>query len=643
MANAHFIPADIDRSLVGVIVVQDDRIQCANAALVELIGCELVDVIGRSPSEFIHADDCGRIDEPLLRPLGHEAQDRRFEARLVRADGSIIDVEMFGSRLSLDGKPPLAWVIVDTTNRKRTHLAIEERLRFEKLLADISTDFVNLAVDQIDSRIDASLRALVEFLGNDRSTFIEFGDDDSHVLVTHSFAVAGCESFPLGPFAAERLPWFIGQLRGGRTVFVRDTAHELPSEATAEREHCLAHGIKSNVTLPLKAGGQVLGGLTFAFQRERCQWPTEIISRLKLIGEVFASALLRRRTEEALRAALAENQKLRQRLEQENLYLREQASLKHHHGRIIGRSDAITNVLSQAERVAPTETPVLVLGETGTGKELLAQTIHDLSNRKRRPMVIVNCACLPATLIESELFGREAGAYTGAASAQVGRFKLADGSTLFLDEIGELPLELQAKMLRVIQDGRFERLGSPKTIAVNVRLIAATNRDLKAAVREGKFRADLYHRLNVFPIEIPPLRQRRDDISPLVWAFVETFERRMGKTIKSIPRATMQQLERYSWPGNVRELSNVIERAIILTTDDTLRVDMAAAMFDSSSSGVSLKETEREQISRVLHETGWRIRGVGGAAERLDIKPTTLEARMTKLGITRPNRPAGQS
>ena len=281
-------------------------------------------------------------------------------------------------------------------------------------------------------------------------------------------------------------------------------------------------------------------------------------------------------------------------------------------------------VLAEAESVAVTDTPVLLLGETGTGKELLAQAIHESSARKDRPMIIVNCASLPATLIESELFGREAGAYTGAASAQVGRFAVADGSTLFLDEVGEFPVELQAKLLRVLQDGRFERLGSPKTVTVNVRIIAATNRDLEEAVRDGKFRADLYHRLNVFPIRVPPLRERRDDIPLLAWAFVETIGRRMGKTIKNIPRKTMEQLQRYSWPGNVRELSNVIERAMILTTGDTMRVELPAFTQKRVTSRSTLKENERSLILQVLQETGWRVRGLEGAAEILGIKPTTL-------------------
>lgn len=348
------------------------------------------------------------------------------------------------------------------------------------------------------------------------------------------------------------------------------------------------------------------------------------------------------RAQEAIRAAFAENEKLRSRLEQENQYLREQVTLKHQHGRIIGRSDALKRVLSEAEQVAVTDAPVLLLGETGTGKELLAETIHELSARKGRPMVIVNCASLPATLIESELFGRETGAYTGAASAQVGRFVVADGSTLFLDEVGEFPVELQAKLLRVLQDGRFERLGSPKTVTVNVRIIAATNRDLQQAIRDGKFRPDLYHRLSVFPIHVPPLRERPGDIPALVWAFVEAFGRRMGKTIKSIPGKTIEHLQQYPWPGNVRELSNVIERAMILTTGDTLRVELPPITQSVTPPPTTLEDSERAHILRVLEKTNWRIRGAHGAAAILGIKPTTLEARMAKLGIKRVDRDSNE-
>jgi formate hydrogenlyase transcriptional activator len=309
--------------------------------------------------------------------------------------------------------------------------AVEERLRFEKLLTDLSSRFVNQTVHGMTELLNDSLRLLVDFLGNDRTTLVDFGDDPQFVSVVNSYSVPGCEPFPLGQLPVSRLPWFLGTMQAGKTVFVRDIATDLPPEAEKEREHCAAHGIRSNVSLPLRVGGKVLGGLTFAFFRQTCDWPSDVVERLQLIADVFANTLMRRRADEELRASFAENERLRKQLEQENSYLREQVSLKHQHGRIIGRGDAISRVLAAAERVAVTDAPVLLLGETGTGKELLSQTIHDLSKRKSRAMIVVNCASLPATLIESELFGREAGAYTGAASAQVGHFQLADGSTLF--------------------------------------------------------------------------------------------------------------------------------------------------------------------------------------------------------------------
>jgi formate hydrogenlyase transcriptional activator len=510
----------------------------------------------------------------------------------------------------------------------------EERLRFEKLLADLSATFVNLPPDRINEKIDDSMKMLVHVLGHDRSTLAEFGVNEEFATVIHSFTVPGFEPFVVPSVPFDLLPWYFRQLRAGSTVLF-DCLEDLPSEAEKERQFCIAQGIKSHVAIPLKAGGSVLGTINFSSFHHVGYWDQSIIPRVQMIGEVFANALLHKRDQEAIRAALAESERLRSQLAQENVYLREQITLKHHHGQIIGKSRALKKVLSEAERVAGTDTPVLLFGETGTGKELLAQTIHELSPRGERPMVIVNCASLPATLIESELFGREAGAFTGAVSAQIGRFTIADGSTLFLDEIGEFPIELQAKLLRVLQDGRFERVGSPETSTVNVRIIAATNRDLQQAMRDGKFRADLYHRLHVFPIHVPPLRERCEDIPLLTWAFVEAFGRRMGKTISSIPRRTMEQLQQYSWPGNVRELSNVIERAMILTTGNSLIVEPPTVSPGSRQGRMTLNEGMREQILQVLQETGWRIRGAGGAAEVLAIKPTTLEARMAKLGIKR--------
>lgn len=514
---------------------------------------------------------------------------------------------------------------------------LEARLRFEMLLADLSATFVSQRPGQIVEVIDATLPRLVATLGHDRTTVAEFQGDDRSVVVTHSFTVPGAPPFPLGAVMDHRLPWYLEQIRLGKTVFIRNL-DELPPEAAVEKQHCVAHGIKSNVTIPLKACGVIIGAITFAFLKQECAWDEAFVRRLQIVGEVFANAMLHKQHDEALQAALAESQRLRAQLALENEYLREQISLKFHHGRIIGKSPVLQRALADAEKVAATDAPVLLLGETGTGKELLAQTIHELSSRKDRPMVVVNCAALPATLIESELFGREAGAYTGAASAQAGRFTLADGSTLFLDEIGELSPELQAKLLRVIEVGRFERLGSPETIHVNVRLISATNRNLEQAVREGRFRADLYHRLSVFPIVVPPLRERPEDIPLLVWGFVESLGRRMGKSITSIPKRVLRQLEQYDWPGNVRELRNVIERGLILSTGDTLRLEIPGSDRGGAPRRATLRDSQREHILRVLDETKWRIRGERGAAAILGLKPTTLESRMAKLGIKRSDR-----
>jgi formate hydrogenlyase transcriptional activator len=624
------------QSSAAIWVIEADEIIYANPALAKLLQTDLAAIVGYPPEEYIHEDDRSWFRQQTPQGEQENAESIPRELRLVRPSGSELTVEVRESRLASQVGFLRLGTMLETAASRQSDSTVKERIGFEQLLAELSAAFINLPASGIDNHINDSLRRLVEFLGNDRSTLVEFGDDDSHVLVTHSQATPGSDALRLGAFPVERLPWYIGQFRQGRSVFLRDTAADLPQAASREREYCLANGIQSNVTVPLMAGGHVIGGLIFAFIRQRCTWPVEMLVRLKLVGEVFANALIRKRTEESLQQALAENEHLRQKLEQENLHLRQQTVPKHTHGRIVSQSDAMARVLSSAEQVAPTDAPVLLLGETGTGKELLAQAIHEMSNRQRRRMVIVNCASLPATLVESELFGRAEGAYTGAASAQAGRFELAHESTLFLDEVGELPHELQAKLLRVLQDGRFERLGSSTTISVDVRLIAATNRNLEQAMREHEFRTDLYHRLNVFPIQLPPLRERREDIPPLVWTFVEQFGNRMGKAIKSIPRRAMEQLQQYHWPGNVRELSNVIERAMILTTDDVLQVEPLAARQQPEMVPCHLQESQKQEILRVLTLTGWRIRGEGGAAERLGLKPTTLEARMLRLGIKRP-------
>jgi PAS domain S-box-containing protein len=351
---------------------------------------------------------------------------------------------------------------------------------------------------------------------------------------------------------------------------------------------------------------------------------------------VLRDITAQKQAEEALRQSYAEIERLKDKLQAESDYLKAEIGLAYAHGEIVGRSAAIKQVLRQVEQVAPTDSTVLIQGETGTGKELVAQAIHRLSARRTHVLVKVNCAALPSGLVESELFGREKGAFTGALTRQVGRFEIADGSTIFLDEIGELSLEVQAKLLRVLEAGEFERLGSPRTLKVNVRVIAATNRDLAEEIRKGRFREDLYYRLSVFPIRVPTLRERVEDIPLLVWAFLGEVTPRMGKKITQVPRTTMDALMRRPWPGNVRELRNVIEHGAIVTGDDTLRIPALTDTPAGSALPQTLADAERAHILGTLERTGWRIKGPAGAAAALGLKPSTLYSRMKKLGIHLP-------
>ena len=348
-----------------------------------------------------------------------------------------------------------------------------------------------------------------------------------------------------------------------------------------------------------------------------------------------------------LQKALDEVEHLKGQLQAENTYLREEIQLEHNFDNIISRGKALSAVLAQVEQVAPTDASVLILGESGTGKELLARAVHSRSRRSDRPLVKVNCASLPSNLIESELFGHEKGAFTGAVAKKIGRFELADKGTIFLDEIGEMPLDLQAKLLRVLQEGEFERVGNPHTTKVDVRVIAATNRALEQAVRAGSFREDLYYRLNVFPITSPPLRDRKEDIGVLIMHFLKKFSSKIGKNIEKISQEAMTALEAYPWPGNVRELENTIERAVILAQNEALTLNNLPELRALSSEKSkpldvatptfhTLEEVERTHIQQVLKETKWVIEGERGAAAIVGLNPSTLRSRMQKLKIKKP-------
>ncbi len=404
-------------------------------------------------------------------------------------------------------------------------------------------------------------------------------------------------------------------------------------------EYCPVHNIVSGKKRYQASDKQFWRSDGSSFSVDFVSTPILEADKLQGVVVVFRDITERKQAEQKLKNAHSEIEQLKNRLHEENIYLQEQINLTHKFKDILGQSQSLKSVLGQLEKVAPTDTTVLILGETGTGKELFARALHNLSPRNNRPLVKVNCAALPANLIESELFGHEKGSFTGATARRIGRFELAHEGTIFLDEIAELPLELQAKLLRVLQEGEIERLGDSKTININVRIIAATHRDLKQMVSDKTFREDLYYRLSVFPLTIPTLRERKPDISLLVQWFINKFAQKMGKQINHIPQSVMDKLLNYNWPGNVRELENVIERAVILSPNQTLQIsELHNSENNSIDNGKALKslaDMEKNHIINVLESTGWQISGEQGAASILEMHPNTLRSRMSKLGIRR--------
>ena len=505
---------------------------------------------------------------------------------------------------------------------------LEKRITLENLITELSARFINVLPSEVDREIDLALQRIAKELGIGRCDFVE------NSMITHSWAIDGFET--IEEFnAPEYFPWINEKAQLGEIVtFSKQKA--LPKAATLDKKNLLQLGIRSGVIIPYHAEDSLLCIIAFGSHHSDKDWPEDVVHRLKLLGEVIVNALHRKQADLKLQEAFSDVRKLKDQLQQENIYLIQEIKTFQKHSEFIGESTAIKAVFQKIEQVAETVSNVLVLGETGTGKELVARAIHNLSLRKNRAMVAVNCAALPTNLIEAELFGREKGAYTGADSKQVGRFETADGSTIFLDEIGELPMELQVKLLRVLQEGKFERLGSSKTIHVDTRIIAATNRDLLKEIHDGRFREDLYYRLNVFPIWIPPLRDRQDDILPLIWAFVKEFGETMGRRIEAISRRSIQAMQSYTWPGNIRELRNVIERSMITCQGKTLTVEIPEGPGNGSHVSLPLEEYERRYITSILEKSQWRIRGKTGAAEVLGLKPTTLHSKMKKLGIQRP-------
>ncbi|MGD0274800.1 MAG: sigma 54-interacting transcriptional regulator [Syntrophales bacterium] len=642
----------------------------------------------------------------------------------------------------------------------------EDRLEFEKLLADISAKFVALSFDQVDDEIHNAMKEVLGFFKIHLCALLKLLPGKTSWRVTHFTDATGTSPVPVGiDLPISLVPWAAKKLAEERESFSFSRLEDLPEEATIDKQKFKEWEITSGLYIPIAALASSEYTIGINSINSNQTWPEEYIPRLRLLGEIFVNAIERSRGERALRESeerlnlaasaadaglwtmsmdtgliwatqklrelfqialeeelsfdrflaavhpddrkrvrelvqqtlerqeafnieyrimwpdgiirwiltsgspgskvsglperlmgvsiditerkrieaelqerLEENQKLKLQLENENVYLREQVKSEGGFETIVGDSDELNYVLFRAKQVAPTDATVLILGETGTGKGMLATALHEMSTRKDRPMITINCAALPANLIESELFGREKGAFTGAHAKQVGRFEIAHGGTIFLDEIGEMPLELQAKLLRVLQEGEFERLGSPRTIKVDVRVIASTSRDLKDEVHNERFREDLYYRLNVFPVTVPPLRMRASDIPQLVNFFVDKYARKYGRQFETIPKNMIKTLQGYHWPGNVRELQHVIERAVITSPGPVLSL---ADLFkdegiDKKEKPLKeLEEMEREHILKVLQKTRWKINGEGGAASILKLHPSTLRFRIKKLGIKR--------
>jgi formate hydrogenlyase transcriptional activator len=583
----------------AVTLASDGTILYCNQSFADIIKESLEKIIGSSIYQYISSTDL-----PLFKALVEQGLKGNGKGELVLQAGSENSAPVLLSVSAVqrtDMPDTVCAVIVDITERKK----MEEVLKIS----------------------ESRYRRL-----------FEAAQDGILILEAETGQI-----MDVNPFLLEMLGYSLEELLGKKLWEIGTFRDIEASKATSSALKSKGYVRYHDLPLETKEGRQIavefVSNVYLVNHHKVIQCNIRDTTKRKLTAEALIKShnQLERQAVE-LQTALSEIQTLKDQLEVENIYFRQENKLKHQLDHILGQSDGLKYVLYRAEQVASQNTTVLILGETGTGKELIAAAIHNLSPRKDRALITVNCAALPANLIESELFGREKGAYTGADTRRVGRFEVAHGSTLCLDEIGELPLELQSKLLRVIQHNEFERLGSSQTIKVDVRIVATTNRNLEEEVRNGRFRQDLYYRLNVFPITVPPLRQRKEDIPILVQAFTDRYAKRLGKQITSIQKETMKALQDYPWPGNIRELESIIERAVILCPGPVLQL---ADKLEISSPPLSiavrtLEESERNQILKTLSETRWRIEGKDGAAAILGLHSSTLRARMHKLGIVRP-------
>ena len=607
------------------------EIWLVNHAFTTLFGSHSQEVIGK-PIALFYADTADDIASGRFQFHGHTGDIAKpFEVRYRTNDRGTFIGETVSTAVKNGEGRVLGWLslIRDITERKHTEALVQADLarlakkhRYDSIISTVAHSVHRSTTLQavLDNAVDA-MRTHIERIDG-IEIFLREGEEA--VLKAHT----GLPDWLLEQI--HRLPspqgytWKV--IRDGQPRYCADVDQDSYIHPAAR-----SFGVKSYLSMPITAEGKTAGAININSLQKHA-FDDEELRLLAMVSEHLEMAIDNAQQAEALRNALAEVERLKNRLQAENVYLQEEITTAHHGGEMIGQSRALQQILRQVEQVAPTDATVLIQGETGTGKELIARAIHHRSPHQDRPLVKVNCATLPAGLVESELFGHEKGAFTGAFARKIGRFELADGGTIFLDEIGELPLELQAKLLRVLQEGEFERVGGSHTITVNVRVIAATNRDLATAVQAGCFRADLFYRLNVFPLTLPPLRERQDDIPLLVECFLSRMTTKLGKALTGISDESMARVMRYSWSGNVRELQNVIERAAILARGPIVEIDDALEQrlppSDHTLPATSLQEVERAHIIRVLAETHGIIEGPRGAARILGLHPNTLRFRL---------------
>lgn len=562
-----------------------------------------------------------------------------------RKDGTSFPVEYWSHPMLREGKTVGAVItFFDITERKKAEEALRKSEQRQSSLLEINNAIINnLTQEALFSSAYEAIRRVVSF---DRAAFLLYQPEAKTLKLLSMDSDAESEFFSLGreyDLHETRISAWV--LKHQQAVLRSDLEKEQQSPGD---RRLVAEGIQSYCVIPLVAMGKSIGTFT-VWSKTKNRYSAADLELLQEVANQVSLAIANMRSYEEIAA-------LKARLEKENVYLQEEIRTVHNFEEIVGNSPTLLELLRRVDQVAPADSSVLIYGETGTGKELIARAIHDRSRRKNRPLVKVNCSAISAGLVESELFGHVKGAFTGAFEKRIGRFELADGGTIFLDEVGELPLETQVKLLRVLQEREFEPVGSNRTMRVDVRIIAATNRNLEESIKAGSFRSDLYYRLNVFPLEVPPLRERRSDIPALATFFLARYSRNQGKKIESISAAAMERLKSYSWPGNIRELQNVIERALILSQGPVLELDSdlasVAARHDSPPAVIqassemplqvpsaishqTLEEVERAHISAVLQETRGVIEGTKGAAKTLGIHPNTLRHRTDKLGIKR--------